>query len=251
MRVEAVPVPTGASVPGGHTNAYVVGETDALLVDPGGRTDDLDAALARRSVAHLAVTHTHADHVGGVAGYAADLDATVWARAGRTGAFEAATGVSPHRTMREGTTVGPASVIETPGHASDHVAFVLDDEAVSGDVAFASGSAAVTGDLRAYLTSLRRLRTRGFTRLHPGHGPPVDDPEATIERLLRHRRDRERRVLRAVRAGADTPEAIVDAAYDEDPGAARPLAVTTVRAHLRKLDVEGSLAWDGERASPR
>lgn len=251
MRVDRVPVPTGPRVPGGRTNAYVIGGSDALLVDPAARTDDLDAALGDRAVAHVAVTHTHADHVGAVGAYASAHGATVWARAGREAAFRRATGVRPDRTMREGTAVGPAEVLETPGHASDHVAFALDDAAVSGDVAFAAGSAAVTGDLRAYLTTLRRLRNRGFARLYPGHGTPIDEPTAAIDRLLRHRLDRERRVLRAVRTGAETPDAVVDVAYDEDPGEARHLAVATVRAHLEKLDVEGRLRWDGELARPR
>lgn len=251
MRVERVPVPTGPRVPGGRTNAYVIGGSDPLLVDPAARSDGLDAALADRSVSHVAVTHTHADHVGAVGAYAAEHGATVWARAGRESSFSRATGVRPDRTMREGTAVGPAEVLETPGHASDHVAFVTGEAAVTGDVAFATGSAAVTGDLRAYLVTLRRLRTRGFARLYPGHGTPIDDPTATLDRLLRHRADRERRVLRAVRTGAETPDAVVEVAYDEDPGEARHLALATVRAHLQKLDVEGRLRWDGEVARPR
>lgn len=253
MTIEAVPVPAGASVPGGRTNAYLVGETDAVLVDPAARTGALDAAVSARDVSHLAVTHTHPDHVGAVAEYAAELDATVWARAGREERFERATGVAPDRTAREGTTVGSTVVVDTPGHASDHVSFTFGDEALVGDVAFAAGSVAIgtTGDLRAYVTTLRRLRTRGFARLYPGHGPRIDDPGATLERLLRHRLDRERRVLGAVRSGATSIDEVVDAAYDEDLGDAYGLAALTARAHLRKLDVEGAVVWDGERARPR
>lgn len=250
--VESVPVPVESRVPGGRTNAYVVGVEDALLVDPAGVTRELSDAVAGRDVEHVAITHSHTDHVGAVADYAADLDATVWARAGRAEAFERATGIAPDRTFREGTVVGPTTVLETPGHASDHVAFVTPEVALVGDVAVAEGSVVIgeSGDLRAYLVSLRRLRHGGFSRLYPGHGPAIDDPEATLDRLLYHRLDREATVRRAVREGAGTPDEIVDAAYEKDVSDVRELARLTVVAHLRKLAVEGDVEWDGERATP-
>jgi glyoxylase-like metal-dependent hydrolase (beta-lactamase superfamily II) len=143
-------------------------------------------------------------------------------------------------------------VVETPGHASDHVAFSLGDEAVIGDVARASGSVVIaeSGDVRAYLTTLRRLLVRDFSRLHPGHGPPIDDPTSTLTRLLGHRLAREAMVEAAVRDGATTAGEIVDAVYGEELGDARALALLTTRAHLRKLAVEGDVAWDGRLAAP-
>lgn len=251
--VEVVSIPADARVPGGRTNAYVVGRTEAALIDPADRTEPLDDAVAERDVEHLAVTHTHPDHVGAVAEYADELGATVWARAGREDRFEAATGLAPDRTFWEGTAVGPTTVVETPGHASDHVAFDVGAEAIVGDVARASGSVVIPhdGDVRAYLTTLRRLLVRDFARLHPGHGPTIDDPAATLERLLRHRLEREAQVAAAVRSGATTPDEVVDAVYDTDLGDFHGFALLTVRAHLRKLAVEGALEWDGSRARPR
>jgi glyoxylase-like metal-dependent hydrolase (beta-lactamase superfamily II) len=90
----------------------------------------------------------------------------------------------------------------------------------------------------------------GLTRLYPGHGPVIDDPDATLDRLLYHRLERDASVRRAVLAGAETPDEIVDAAYEKDVSGVRELARMTVRAHLRKLAVEGDVAWDGERARP-
>ena len=258
--VERVPIPVDSRVPHGRTNAYVVagnGGDGSLLVDPAGTTRELTDAVEDHDVRHVAVTHTHADHVGAVAGYAADLGATVWARAGREVAFERATGIAPDRTFREGTRVGPTRVVETPGHAADHVAFVADavdggEVALVGDVAVAEGSVVIgeSGDLRAYLTSLRRLRQGDYARLYPGHGPVVDDPAATLDRLLFHRLDRDASIRRAVRGGARTPGEIVDAAYEKDVSDVHELARLTVIAHLRKLAVEGDVEWDGERARP-
>jgi glyoxylase-like metal-dependent hydrolase (beta-lactamase superfamily II) len=268
--VHRIAVPVDRPVPTGATNSYLVGSDGALLVDPPARHADVDALLAGRTVEHLAVTHTHPDHVEGVAHYAAETGATVWARYGHERAFEAATGVTPDRTMREGTVIdtdaGAVSVLDTPGHARDHVAFELQSErecegerdggVLCGDLAVAEGSVAVgapEGDMRAYLTSLRRLRARSPSRLHPGHGPPVDDPRATLDRLIDHRLTRERHVRWAVDAGARTLDEVVDRAYDKDVSEVRGLARATVRAHLEKLAVEQRVRWDptGERATPR
>lgn len=255
----AVDVPTRS--PSGATNAYVVGRTDALLVDPAARDDDLDAVLADREVGHVAVTHHHPDHVGGVADYAREHGATVWARTGRAAEFAAAAGVGPDRTFAEGTEIpvddGPLRVLDTPGHAPEHVAFAFpmggEIAVAAGDLAVETGSVVVgapEGDMRAYLTSLRRLHARGPALLYPGHGPAIETPRATLERLVAHRLDRERRVLAAVREGARTPDEIVDAAYEKDLTGVVDLARSTVAAHLDKLAVQGRLEWNGSRASP-
>lgn len=251
--IERVPVAVDTRWPGGRTNAYLVGESPALLVDPPAIDARLTASVDSREVGHVAVTHTHPDHVGAVRHYADRTGATVWARAGRVERFHEAAGVAPDRTFREGTSVGPATVLETPGHAPDHVAFRAGDAALVGDLAVAKGTVVVgggDGDLRAYLVSLRRLRHANLDRVYPGHGPTIDDPDETLERLLAHRLDRERRVLAAVEAGAETLDAVTEAAYEKDLTGVADLARLTVAAHLEKLAVEGRVTWDGRRATP-
>lgn len=251
--VERVPVGTETRWSDGRTNAYVVGRAGGLLVDPGAVDSQLTAAVEARDVAHVAVTHTHRDHVGAVGRYGRSTGVTVWAHERAVDAFEAATGVEADRTFRPGEAVGPATVVGTPGHAIDHVAFRVDDEALVGDLAVAEGSVVVGGadaDLRSYLVSLRRLRHAGLRRLHPGHGPPIDEPATTLERLLVHRLRRERAILEAVEAGAATLEAITEAAYRKDLTGVEDLARRTVEAHLEKLAQAGRIRWDGERAVP-
>ncbi|MFB6353158.1 MAG: MBL fold metallo-hydrolase [Halobacteriales archaeon] len=251
--VVRVAVPVATRWPDGRTNAYVVGESDALLVDPPAVTPELTDAVEARDVAHVAVTHAHRDHVGAVAHYAERCEATVWARAGREHRFGRVARTAPNRTFREGTAVGPATVVETPGHAPDHVAFRVGDVALAGDLAVAEGSVFVggeDGDMRAYLVSLRRLYHADLERLYPGHGGVVEAPGTTLERLLAHRRNRERRVLEAVESGARELEAVTEAAYAKDLTGVVDMARLTVAAHLEKLAAEGRIHWDGERATP-
>jgi ribonuclease/clavin/mitogillin len=252
-----VTVPTMA--PDGRTAIYVLGdptEGSVLVVDPAAAATDLTESLVDADRVHLAVTHHHPDHVEGLPTVADQFDATVWARAGRTAAFERATGVAPDRHFLPGDRLpvaGGIRVVDTPGHAPEHVAFAADDWLVIGDLAVAEGSVVVGGpgaDMRAYLTALRRLHARNPDRLYPAHGPVIEDPRGTCARLIRHRLDRERRVLAAVEAGADTTGAVLDAAYDKDLAGVRDLALATVRTHLAKLTHEGAIRWDGERVVP-
>jgi glyoxylase-like metal-dependent hydrolase (beta-lactamase superfamily II) len=252
--VERIPVRAPTRAPGDETAAYLVG--GSLLVDPAGESAALDAAVAAADPSHVAVTHHHRDHVGGVAAYADRCDLAVWARRGREDEFADATGVTPDRTFRPGDSIPPESgvrVVDTPGHAPEHVAFEVPSGVVSGDLAVAEGSVVVgapSGDMRAYLTSLRRLHAATPDRLYPGHGPVVEDPRATCERLIAHRLAREARVVAAVGDGARSPDAILDLAYEKDLSGVRDLARATVVAHLEKLAVEGRIAWDGSRAEP-
>lgn len=170
------------------------------------------------------------------------------ALAGRTDRFADVTGVDPDDTFHPGDSLstgeGPVDVIALPGHASDHVGFETPSGTVVGDCAIATGSVVVgapDGDLRAYLTSLRRLYARDPSRLYPGHGPVIDDPRATVERLIAHRLDRERRVRRAVYEGARTLDEVLAAAYDKDLSGVEDLARATVLAHAEKLAIEGDI----------
>lgn len=255
MDIERVPVAVPTRAPTGKTACYVLGRDDALLVDPPAQDGRIERELDR--IGHVAVTHHHVDHVGAVAEYAGQADATVWCRYGREDAFTEATGVDPDRTFREGTRIptsdGSLVVHETPGHAREHVAFRAGDELVAGDLVVAAGSVVVgppEGDVRAYLTSLRRVWAMNPDRLLPSHGPVVEDARATCERLIDHRLDRERRVLAAVADGNRSVEAIVDAAYDKDLSGVGDLAKATVRAHLDKLRHEGRVEWNGTYADP-
>ncbi|WP_416838951.1 MBL fold metallo-hydrolase [Haloferax sp. DFSO52] len=259
MHVTRVSVPVATRAPTGATNAYLVSDGgERLLVDPAARTPELDA-LVETGLDHVAVTHTHSDHVGAVADYARDTGATVWCRRGREREFVAATGVEPDQTFVEGTTIPVGSgveVLDTPGHARDHVTFVVGDDSLTGDLAVAEGSVVVgapEGDVRAYLVALRRLHARNPDTLYPGHGPPITDSRATLARLIDHRNARESKIFDAIRAGNETPDAVTDAAYDKDISAVRDLARATVVAHIEKLAAERRVRWDpeNEHVTPR
>src|SRR6185436_20118859 len=188
-----------------------------------------------------ALTHDHADHAEGIAALkaAAGTDPPV-------GAKRHAADVR----LDDGDTFGPLTVVGTPGHAPDHLAFVAGTACFTGDAVLGEGSVFVApdpGSLRGYLAALERLRTMGLEILCPGHGPLVLDADAKLDEYLAHRRDRERKLERALASGPRTTDELLDRVWADAPAALRVAATVTLAAHLEKLDEERRLPDDVER----
>ena len=226
------------------TNSWLVGRDPAWLIDPGPRLQPHLEALAgeieaRGGLAGIALTHDHADHAEAVADVRRHFpDALL---AGARGDVDVLLG--------DGDRVGPFEAIATPGHAPDHLAYLVGDVAFSGDAVLGRGSVFVAnypGALASYLEGLDRLRERRLRLLLPGHGTVVEDPAAKLEAYVAHRRERERKLIAALDGGARTVDELLDVAWDDAPAALRPAAAWTLAAHLDKLEAEGRLP-DGVR----
>jgi glyoxylase-like metal-dependent hydrolase (beta-lactamase superfamily II) len=132
----------------------------------------------------------------------------------------------------------------TPGHATDHVCFLIGDVALCGDLVLGHGSSFVPpdgGSLSAYLESLERLRAADPGLLCPGHGPYVTQPRAKLDVYMEHRLMRERKLLAALADGERSRARLLAAAWDDVPAEMLPAAAMVMRAHLEKLAAEGRL----------
>jgi glyoxylase-like metal-dependent hydrolase (beta-lactamase superfamily II) len=216
------------------TNTWVVGHDPAWVIDPGpDLSEHLDAVAAeveaRGGAGGIAVTHDHLDHVEGVL--------ALRDRLGRPPV--AAARYAADVRLADGERFGPLVAHAIPGHAPDHLAFVLDGACFTGDAVLGEGSVFVEADLAGYLDGLERLRELPLEVICPGHGPPVWEPRAKLEQYLAHRRQRERRLLAALDEGLREEEELLDAVWDDAPGALRPAAALTLGAHREKLQAEG------------
>ncbi|HWC25613.1 MAG TPA: MBL fold metallo-hydrolase [Solirubrobacteraceae bacterium] len=228
------------------TNTWILGRDPCWIVDPGPELDAhvehvLAEAARRGGAAGIAITHDHADHAGAAA--------AVRARAGGV-PVGAARWAGADVALGDGDAFGPLEVVATPGHAPDHLAFVAGAVCFTGDAVLAQSSVFVAPDpgaLRGYLAALRRLRARALELLCTGHGPPVEDPPALLDRYLAHRADRERRLLAALDDGLRSVDELLDRAWDDAPASLRLAAAATLLAHLDKLDEEGRLPAGVER----
>jgi glyoxylase-like metal-dependent hydrolase (beta-lactamase superfamily II) len=231
------------------TNTYVVGSDPCYVIDPG--PDDAAhlaavraAARERGGCAGVVLTHSHADHSAGVAALDFPL---LWGQvsAGEEGSWLPSSASVPDPPER----VGPLAVVSTPGHAPDHVAYVLDDVCFCGDLILGEGSsivppAAFGGSLAGYLASLDLVEGLGVPLLAPGHGPWIEDPSERIAGYREHRLERERRLAAALDSGERSREAILDQVWDDVPAMLRPAAMLAMQAHLEKLEAEGRLPAD-------
>jgi glyoxylase-like metal-dependent hydrolase (beta-lactamase superfamily II) len=226
------------------TNTWVVGRDPCWVVDPGPALDAHLAAVEaevrdRGGAAGIVLTHDHADH-----------SEAAPALGERLGARVAAMRLAKAVRIADGDRVGPFTVIATPGHAPDHVAFVAGSACFTGDAILGEGSVFIAPDpgaLAGYLAALERLRGMDLEVLCPGHGPVVEDPPAKIDEYVAHRLERERRVIAALEAGRRTVEELLDDVWDDAPAVLRPAAAVTLAAHLDKLEEEGRLPDGVER----
>jgi glyoxylase-like metal-dependent hydrolase (beta-lactamase superfamily II) len=247
--------------PATHTNCYVVGEDEALVVDPGspfpGEMDRL-----RRVCWHLRgtggniqavlLTHHHRDHVGGAARVALDLGVPIAAHPltlERLSLPPRARGISL-LSLVEGHCfrVDPDRHLEvhhTPGHAAGHLC-LFDPRGqvlLSGDMVPGEGTTVIDppeGDMALYLDSLARLRRLEPAIILPAHGPPLAQGAAAIRRLMLHRRWREHRVLQALSEIPQDLYQITGAVYSDVSPLRWPLASRSTLAHLIKLEHDGA-----------
>jgi ribonuclease/clavin/mitogillin len=241
---------------GPGTNTYIVGTgRERVLLDAGqGVADHLDLleqALADHCdgavIASIVLTHSHPDHIGGVEPFLERFGAVPVHKMPGDGdlglAVEAL--ADEQRLMVEGATL---RALHTPGHAPDHLCFVLEEEGAvfTGDNVLGAGTTVIpeNGDLGHYLDSLARLLELPAGVLYPAHGPALPDSHARVREIIEHRRLRDRQILEALDAGACTAEDMVARIYTDVPAFLHAAAAVSVRAHLRHFVARGILTAD-------
>jgi glyoxylase-like metal-dependent hydrolase (beta-lactamase superfamily II) len=221
------------------TNTWIIARGPAYVIDPGPalpeHLDAVEAELtARGGLGAVALTHDHSDHSEALTELLRRFPGVPVA-AGRGNAS---------LPLRHGTQIGPLRAFATPGHASDHFAFIAGRVAFTGDAVLGEGSVFVApepGALAAYLDALRALAAEPLELICPGHGPVVREPAAKLAEYVEHRLDRERRLLESLARGRRTVTQLLDDVWDDVAPALRPAATVTLAAHLDKLADEGRL----------
>jgi glyoxylase-like metal-dependent hydrolase (beta-lactamase superfamily II) len=210
-------------VRGGYAHAYLFDEgddgltlVDTLWDDDGYRVLEFlwDLGRTPQDIEHIALTHAHRSHLGGLATLQALSGAQVYAHEDEAPIIEgtanalpvsltplrplpllpfrilALLGIPKHipgkvdvrLTSEEGQRVGPLEVIPTPGHTSGHLAFyhrrenvLIAGDAVATWPAFGAGWPGFNQDDDLYLDSLERLVGMKARYVGTGHGEPLDE----------------------------------------------------------------------------
>jgi endoribonuclease LACTB2 len=243
-------VPVATLPPWSATNAYLIaGAGVGWLVDPGGAgpaaeaaIDALLASAGVRTLKGVLLTHTHPDHVAGVADVVrrhGAIDVLVHpAGVQRLPRGVVGRALLPGRRLVAGPLVVRA--LDTPGHATDHLAFWLDEDraVVVGDLVAGRGSTWVgfpDGSVVDYLASLERVAALAPRLVAPGHGPLRHDGGAVLDEARAHRLARERDVWAALEAGPASLGSLRASVYPDLDADAHDLAERSLLAHLHKL----------------
>jgi glyoxylase-like metal-dependent hydrolase (beta-lactamase superfamily II) len=137
-------------------------------------------------------------------------------------------------------------VIHTPGHASNHLCYLLEEEKTlfTGDHVMQASTVVINppdGDMAAYLDSMRALLHEDIEWFAPGHGFLMAQPQKALHALIAHRLKREAKVLAAVREhGPATMEQLLPIVYDDVDHRILPVAARSLLAHLDKLRGDGA-----------
>jgi glyoxylase-like metal-dependent hydrolase (beta-lactamase superfamily II) len=263
--VTRIVAPNGGVMTGAGTNTYLVGSEELVVIDPGpdneAHIQAIVQAAAGRSLRWILCTHTHVDHSPGAVRLRRQTGAPVASMAAP--ATDHDFRLDPDRALAPDDVIECSGVslraVHTPGHASNHVCFLLSSNEMlfTGDHIMQGSTVVIwppDGNMRAYLESLRRLLDLDIKTLAPGHGYLIDSPHAEVERLIRHRLRREEKVRQAVLdAGRDaTLERLLPSVYDDVPRVLYKLAARSLQAHLDKLVEDGEIHCVGGnyRASP-
>lgn len=249
------------------TGTYIVGRSEAgagvAVIDPGPLDDAhlaaLLAAVAGRRVTHVLVTHTHRDHAPLALPFAEAVGASILAARppARTIHASAALDEDDDETFAPDVALTGGEVLDgdgwtiealaTPGHASNHMAFVLREENAlfSGDHVMGWSTTIVAppdGDMTAYMASLDRVIARGFSTLWPTHGAPVTDPSPFLAAYKAHRLAREAQIVERLAAGDRRISQMVPNLYATVDSRLWPAASLSVWAHLIALERTGGVA---------
>jgi glyoxylase-like metal-dependent hydrolase (beta-lactamase superfamily II) len=245
---------------GPGTNTYIVGRERFVVIDPGpADTRHVKRIIAetRGAVECVLVTHTHGDHSPAAQELVAATGARLFGRPPPGDGRQDVT-FEPQRILEDGDAIefdaGVLRALHTPGHASNHVCYLLEGAGLlfTGDHLMQGSTVVIAppdGNMKQYLESLARLQREPVTRLAPGHGLTIEDAPAEINRIVAHRLQREAKVMaQLTEFGPATLDALVPLVYDDVDSRLHPIARASLLAHLQKLAIDGraQVAGDGE-----
>lgn len=255
-----ITAPNPGMMTGPGTNTWLVGRNELAVVDPGPDVPehvDRIAAVGDGRIRWILITHTHPDHSPGSRRLARLTGAPVYSHSAELQGIRD-TGFRPDRYLDDGDVISARDfslrVLHTPGHAANHLCFLLEEEQIliAGDQVMDKATVVIAppdGDMQAYLASLERLKTLGLKGIAPAHGRLLDQPNVRLQKIIDHRMAREAMVLDAVRSGDRLIPEMVKRIYTDVPEALHRVAEGSVYAHLLKLKAEGRVGGnrpDGE-----
>lgn len=255
--VRRLTAPNPGYMTGPGTNTYLVGHREVAVIDPGIVHQEHISRLVEATGGRLRwilATHTHPDHSPAAVLLAEQTGATTLGHGGVLRWHHDAT-FQPHRLLTDGDVLSTdeftLQALYTPGHASNHLCYLLHEEQIlfAGDQVMEGTTVVIgppDGDMADYLSSLERLKQEPIATIAPAHGRFIGNPQREFNRIISHRLERERQVYDALlQRGSARIMDIVGQLYTHLPEALRLPAAFSVYAHLLKLHKDGLACGHG------
>ena len=255
--VRRITAGNGSVFTGPGTNTYLVGKEEVTVIDPGpAMQEHIDVITAAApNIKQILVTHTHPDHSPGVRLLKENLDIPAYGMLTNFSKNQDQT-FSPERILDDGEVFQEEEfsieVVHTPGHASNHLCFILKEEKLifTGDHIM-NGSTVVIGppdgNMKQYIQSLEKLKDYDIEKIAPGHGELLENPHEVADWIINHRLEREKKVFQALQeATKGTPDTLVEKVYDDVDSSLFPIAKASLLAHLIKLEEDQLIYSSGE-----
>ena len=268
-RVICFPLKTETLPSSTHTNCFIVGSAEFIVVDAAAREkagqdalhEVIDSFVEKDFICReIIVSHLHPDHFGGETVLQRHLrdkfDLRVSIAAHRLTAESLQSEIKIDRLIESDEVfqlkdktgeIFELKVLHTPGHARGHLCF-YDEESgflLSSDNVVGSSSVIIAppeGNMQDYLNSLERMKNLPNLKFLCGaHGAAIFDAKGKIDEYIEHRLGREQKILSAIQCGAKTLSKIVEKVYIDVSPELYKLAKKSVEAHLEKLKSDGKI----------
>lgn len=264
------PQKTPTLPPAATTNTLIIGRDKLFVVEPATYENEeqqrlfkkMDELIAQgKQFEAILLTHHHLDHVGAVSAVSRRYGLPV--RAHTLTYDRLPEGYIRGEPLNDGDRIelGTApdgssdwhlSVVETPGHAVDHICYLESryQAAIAGDMLSTMSTIIIDppeGHMRTYLRSLERLLEYPIKMLYPSHGPVHPDGGKLIRKFIKHRGEREQKLIDALSGASRTVEELLPRAYDDVAADSYPVAARSLLAGLIKLEEDGKCEHEGAR----
>ncbi len=238
---------------GPGTNTYLIGHDEIAVIDPGPYDNRhlnaiMNSVIPPSKIKWIFVSHSHPDHAPGADLLRNETGAPILSltsHKGRGQDFHSKQGRVLHHEERVQTSEFSLQMIHTPGHASNHLCILLENEKLlfSGDHIMQGSTVVIippSGHMKSYLNSLESLKKYDIDNIAPGHGHIIDTPFEEIDDIIVHRLQREAKVLSALKQyGHASVDQLVPSVYDDVPTFKHFVAAFSLEAHLIKLEEDG------------
>lgn len=235
---------------GPGTNTYLIGDEEVTVIDPGPALHEHIEAIIQASanIKQILLTHTHPDHSPGTRLLQDNIGVPVFALITESSKDQDIT-FTPERILIDGEIIAneyySIEVIHTPGHASNHLCYLLKDEKLlfTGDHIMDGSTVVIAppdGSMQDYIDSLAKLKEYDLNKIAPGHGELIDEPYAVVDWIIKHRFERESKVIDVLKQhNSGDLNTLVKDIYADVDSMLHPVAKWSLESHLIKLMDEG------------